>query len=851
MSTTRSRSRGRSRDKKKEVETPSPVAQENDDDNSDQDFEPSTAVVVNTRGSESSSASSADQTEAEMKIKSASMKKSTSDMSYEELRVHRLEEEREVYADVVKQQKDELVVMKLYMEEMRQMMENMQKMSNINSRKPTAPSLKKEETLVEKQERIDKIIYKMKHKVKLDEDDLVRLKDARKDKREATIFEPEPDSAMVPWLLLREEVYPIDKYKSKYYKERYTLLNEYGRMMEYIRSLFIFKGDTRLFPSLWIQWYKRALHDAGVPGYEKIRPVDAHKLEFPEWCRDSRDAKTKLSNNKSNDIPPDSKTLEGLPMILRVDPPINEVASDEFDDYRELTQSYIYQMKLHQAAHRYEQGASSKQVEPKEDTDEDESDQPDYVKYRSKFNHPNPYEMPDLEDVNSTTSDSNAYSSSISADKYLSCRQCYNQFYSYTYRDLCDDCMQFNDDTRDRKTKALITTKPDSDSSSDGFDSVLGPEILSTFDEATRVMMTLLRDRRDMTVTQILKARTETISLLSSFDGDATKAPTWYQAYCMAVQQYKFVVSDCIVIFKSKCVAEALAWFTSMILTFTLRKVPEKRLLSSILMAYREQYMNSTHTETFRSELRDIKIPEGRISQRELKLHYESFTNTANSLKICDPTVTEATIKQMFVNSLNPMLLTYIGVSYKQCKGVDGVFQLAETAIKAIYRSTIKAPTESERLVVNAMNVTNFQASEYKTKYTPQQKAANIDKSNLSCFHCGRKGHATYDCSIKKQGGSQNASGAAVWADFCKRRGEVRSYDSTHDFTPKWMKGTANNSNATIEAKTKYQKSKTTTSASSNGRLKKKVSSPATGSASSAAAKPVVSVVSDDDDEDK
>jgi hypothetical protein len=593
-----STARGRSKDKKKETEVPLPVTPTviDEDDQGSVPAEP----VLNTRGSETSSSSSADQEEARMK-------KDTSSMSDEEFRAHRLEEEREVYAGIVKKQSDELMAMRLHMEEMKKMMENIQKMSS-NS-KPLTPSLKKEEKLVDKQQKLDKIIYKMKNRIKLDEEDLVRLKDAKKDKREATIFEPEPDTAMVPWLILREEIYPIDRYKNRYYKERYTLLNEYGRMMEYVRSLFIFKGDMRLFPSLWVQWYKRALHEAGVPGYEKIRPVDTHKLEFPEWCRDARDAKSQLSNNKSNDIPPDSKTLEGLPMILRVDPPINELASEEFRDYQELTQSYIYQMKLHLAAHQYENLAPSIKKEHTSsvehngnDSDEDESEQPNYVKNRSKFSHPNPYVMPELEDINNTKSEvASSSSSSISPDKYLTCRQCYNQFYSYSYRDLCDNCMQYNNDTTDKKHKDNIKDRTNGGSGSDAYDSVLGSEILSTFDEATRVMMTMLRDRRDMTTTQILKARTETITLLVSFDGDFAKAPGWYQAYCMAVQQYRFTVSDCMVIFKSKCIGEALAWFTSMLLTFTLERMLEKYMLSSILMAYREQYMNSTHTETFRS----------------------------------------------------------------------------------------------------------------------------------------------------------------------------------------------------------------------------------------------------------
>ena len=46
----------------------------------------------------------------------------------------------------------------------------------------------------------------------------------------------------------------------------------------------------------------------------------------------------------------------------------------------------------------------------------------------------------------------------------------------------------------------------------------------------------------------------------------------------------------------------------------------------------------TTHIETFRSELRDIRLKDHSVTKQDLKVHYESFVNKKNNLRICDPT---------------------------------------------------------------------------------------------------------------------------------------------------------------------------------------------------------------------
>jgi hypothetical protein len=58
---------------------------------------------------------------------------------------------------------------------------------------------------------------------------------------------------------------------------------------------------------------------------------------------------------------------------------------------------------------------------------------------------------------------------------------------------------------------------------------------------------------------------------------------------------------------------------------------------------------------------------------------------------------------------------------------------------------------------------------------------------NVTCFHCGKRGHFTYDCRIRKANVAQNAAGLKAWSAYCSKIGMVKNYDpkyyDTH--TPK------------------------------------------------------------------
>jgi hypothetical protein len=151
---------------------------------------------------------------------------------------------------------------------------------------------------------------------------------------------------------------------------------------------------------------------------------------------------------------------------------------------------------------------------------------------------------------------------------------------------------------------------------------------------------------------------------------------------------------------QQKLKREASAWFTGTLLD--IERCAESEIMPKLLALFRHQYMNSIHTEAFRSELCYVKLHGGRVNVTDLKIHYETFINKANNLRICDPSVSQLTFKQMFVDSLNAQILMYIGADSDECNNVDAVFQLAERAIKMIYKSS--QTVERQVLSLNSLS---------------------------------------------------------------------------------------------------------------------------------------------------
>ena len=137
---------------------------------------------------------------------------------------------------------------------------------------------------------------------------------------DSIVYDHEEEDSYMKWLLLRERLFPIKKYP-KLYSTRHTLLSYAGRVWEYIRTLVSTRGNSKLFPSVWVQKYKYEATQMNLATYPKIRKVESRSLVLPIWSVDERDIILSTRNITDNDIPPHNFTLSELPTELGVDPP--------------------------------------------------------------------------------------------------------------------------------------------------------------------------------------------------------------------------------------------------------------------------------------------------------------------------------------------------------------------------------------------------------------------------------------------------------------------------------------------------------------------------------------------------
>jgi hypothetical protein len=305
---------------------------------------------------------------------------------------------------------------------------------------------------------------------------------------------------------------------------------------------------------------------------------------------------------------------------------------------------------------------------------------------------------------------------------------------------------------------------------------VLGAALTLLFGPTAILRMRLSRGGSEYSERDLMKAVPESAALLKTFSGERSKTPRWLSDYCAQVYRYMYQQHHCIDLLSRCFVGEAKTWLETNLQIVAVVERP----IEALVIKFKDHFMGHAQQVKWRTFLQTTKLTGYTATLHDLKKHYESFVNTANSLMLCEPTLDEASVRNMFVESLPTGVRQFMGMAYENCKSLDAIMQIAEAATMSANTSQPtshgKIPrTHATTASANAL-YTNDAASIPVNKITTSEEQNT--KKTTTCFHCGLEGHFTGACH--QIDGEQTQKGKAAWAARYRDKGIDFTYNKQY-----------------------------------------------------------------------
>jgi hypothetical protein len=324
--------------------------------------------------------------------------------------------------------------------------------------------------------------------------------------------------------------------------------------------------------------------------------------------------------------------------------------------------------------------------------------------------------------------------------------------------------------------------------------------VMSLFDESTRATLRITSMDRRLTHEQASREKQNIIANLNSFDGvDNDKSCMWLVSYCSAIHSVNLPPALAIQVLTQKLKGEAADWLRSMMVGVD--DLSSRDVLTKVLLDFIEHYLGASKTEDFRRRLNAMKL-QGKTSISDLKQFNKHFMLLKNNLAMCDHGMKESAFVTLYNQALTPEIRGYIGSDWKNKPTVDSLARAAEEAVDA---NTIRSFTYGKIKVENnnqqiQPSVTTKKQSDNKqmipanpigaaganpkagapAKKTFNSRYNNTDSANdaeVTCFHCGVKGHRVTNCYLALNKQPQTTKGRAAFATYQKDIGELKAYD--------------------------------------------------------------------------
>jgi hypothetical protein len=637
--------------------------------------------------------------------------------------------------------------------------------------------------------------------------DTPRVKSELKVKQEEIMMPVDEDDAFddyVAWLLRRQKLYPFeDKKSQKLYVPRHSLLSPNGRLREYSRFGFLTSWDIRLFGELANRWFRRLLHDYGVArdGDKKSRSVSIHQVRVPMMSYDTRDRLSTVRTGEENELPFNSFTLSGLPLLLRGDPGL-ALARAHSLSLQEEADIYVNQRKRNMI--------TKGQIDVDSDDDDESSNsefqaEPPHMREQASirhvsagaatFKHVKTEAIPAsvssvahrsfVDNVQSTVMMSGFDAREPKTDTMPSLVE--EESVSYPAQRLKQESViRVNRLQKEEQDRVGSLTDIDRIEESA---SVLGSILSRAFTPAVRATLRAgkLAVGTRLTGKDRIAAVDEMKKSGVTFSGDRMKAPAYLKRLCATVLKWDLTAGEVYQVMDSTMDKQAATWLQDT-WAMTGELPTNAKPIEALLDSFMRLWMDQTTRRMFRDALKSLRMPTETATLDELNMHYSKFSEYLNGLRMCDRHVDMQDIIHEYFETLPNRVQAFIGTRYMSALSIAEVHAEAETALRTMHKR--RTPTQdgdladvvgvhalTESVAVNA--ITSKPRERSRGSAVSRNAYEKQEKREVVCYHCGNNGHyAGVECPHINQ--PQTRRGQIAWAEYNQNSANPRPYDKDY-----------------------------------------------------------------------